>query len=377
MELNNNTPIYSFISSAIKEKNNLIKENVLLGNINFPDKILYSPKILMQSEDHIMFLDNLSNKISLEKIKEEKQILNNKIEISNIKIKNIKKQYNYESAKKPLNKNKNILPKLLPSNILPTIKEKSKQKPIKTKLLIEIKPLPTKKSNQLLIDKMLNKENEYDLEQNAKEFIRKINNFKINNITLKKQKQKRDLLRLKQEIAIAEKRKQREEYELLKKREEMKQNILKRQYMKDFNNYNMNPPKVHRYHYYNPNSAKKRNKISKNFSYAYNNYNNNEYIYQYYNNNNINNINNINNGYNIYPNINPYPQMIVNNFNDNEIRNTENLGHMQNESNNNSNIIYKDSNNYSIINETRSNNSILNTSEKKHLYYFNDLKYEN
>ena len=368
MELNNNTPIYSFISSAIKEKNNLIKENVLLGNINFPDKILYSPKILMESEEHIMFLDNLSNKISLEKIKEEKRILNDKIEISNIKIKNIKKQYNYESAKKPLNKNKNILPKLLPSNRLPTIKEKNKQKPIKTKLLIEIKPLPTKKSNQLLIDKMLNKENEYDLEQNAKEFIRKINNFKINNITLKKQKQKRDLLRLKQEIAIAEKRKQREEYELLKKREEMKQNILKRQFMKDFNNYNMNPPKVHRYHYYNPNSAKKRNKIQKNFSYAYNN---NEYIYQYYNNNNINN------GYNIYPNINPYPQMIVNNINDNEIRNTENLGHMQNESNNNSNIIYKDSNNYSIINETRSNNSILNTSEKKHLYYFNDLKYEN
>ena len=368
MEINSNTPIYDFISSAIKEKNNLIKENVLLGNINFPDKISYIPKILTQSEEHIMFLDNLSNKISLEKIKEEKQTLNNKIEISNIKIKDIKKRYNYESAKKPLNKNKIILPKLLKSNILPTIKEKTKEKSLRTKLLIEIKPLPSIKSNQLLIDKMLSKENEYDLEQNAKEFIRKINNFKMNNITMKKQKQKRDLQRLKHEIEIAEKRKQREEYELLKKREEMKQNILKRQYMKDFNNYNINPPKVHRYHYYNPNSAKKRNKIPKNFSYAYSN-NNNEYIYQYYN--NINN-----NGYNIYPNINPYQQLVM--YNDtNEIRNTENLGQIQNESNNNnSNIAYKDSNNYSIINESRSNNSILNTSEKRHLYYFNDLKYE-
>ena len=65
-------------------------------------------------------------------------------------------------------------------------------------------------------------------------------------------------------------------------------------------------------------------------------------------------------------------------FNDsNEIRNTENLGQIQNESNNNnSNIAYKYSNNYSIINKSRSNNSILNTSEKRHLYYFNDLKYE-
>ena len=132
--------------------------------------------------------------------------------------------------------------------------------------------------------------------------------------------------------------------------------------MKDYNNYNINPPKVQRYHYYNPNSAKKRNKIPKNFSYVYNN-NNNEYIYQYYNNN-------------IYPNINPYQQMMMNN-DTNEIRNTENLQQIQNESNNNnSNIVYKDSNNYSIINESRSNNSILNTSEKRHLYYFNDLKYE-
>jgi len=59
--------------------------------------------------------------------------------------------------------------------------------------------------------------------------------------------------------------------------------------------------------------------------------------------------------------------------NENEIRNTENLVQAQNESN----IAYKDSNNHSIINESRSNNSILNTSEKRHLYYFNDLKYEN
>ena len=250
---------------------------------------------------------------------------------------------------------------------MPVIKEKeeinkkSKEKFNKNKLLIEIKPLPTKRGNQVLIDKGINKEKEYDLEQNAKEFIRKINNYKINNITLKRQKQKKDLLRLKQEIEIAERRKQKEEYELLKKREEMKQNYLQRHYM---NNYENNPQKIKKvkYHYYNPyNSAKKNRKnMMKNFSYVLNN---NEYNYQNYNNNGYN--------YNIYPNINPYQQMNI----EKERRNTENPVTLNVENNN---PMYKDSNNHSLINESRSNNnSILNTSEKKHLYYFNDLKYEN
>jgi hypothetical protein len=141
MELNSNTPLFNFISSAIKEKNNLIKENILLGNINFPEKISYIPKILLLSEEHNMFLNNLSNKISLEKIKEEKQVLNNKIELSNNRIKNLKNQYNYESAKKPINnKNKKIIPKLNVSNILPAIKEKNKDKSIKTKEFTKNRP---------------------------------------------------------------------------------------------------------------------------------------------------------------------------------------------------------------------------------------------
>ena len=40
-------------------------------------------------------------------------------------------------------------------------------------------------------------------------------------------------------------------------------------------------------------------------------------------------------------------------------------------------MMYKEQSNHSIANESRINNSILNTTEKKHLYYFNDLKYEN
>ena len=370
MEINNNIPNYNFIASIIKEKNNQIKENILLGNIHFPEKIIYTPKIIYQSENHNIFIQNLTNKLSLERIKEEKNFLKKKIENTNNKINNIRNYINKETVKK---NNYNVLPPLNTSKILPVIKEKeeinknSKEKYNKNKLLIEIKPLPSKRSNQVLIDKGINKEKEYDLEQNAKEFIRKINNYKINNITLKRQKQKKDLLRLKQEIEIAERRKQKEEYELLQKREEMKQNYLKRIYMNKYEN-NQQKIKRVRYHYYNPNNSAKKNRknMMKNFSYVLNN-NNNDYNYQNYNNNGYN--------YNMYPNINPYQQM--NNINniERERRNTENPVTLNVENNNQ---MYKDSNNHSLINESRSNNnSILNTSEKKHLYYFNDLKYEN
>ena len=298
MEINNNIPNYNFITSLIREKNNNIKENILLGNIHFPEMLLYSPKSLLESESHAIFLNKLSNKLSLEKIKEEKNFLNKKIEMTNNKIDNIKNYINRETVKRNYN---DLLPPLNFSNILPIIKEKkeknkkSKEKFNKNKLLMEIKPLPSKRGNQVLIDKRLNKEKEYDLEQNAKEFIRKINNYKINNINIRKQKQKLDFLRLQKEIEIAERKKQKEEYELIQKREELKQNFLKKQNL--FNNYNneMSPQKIKRkrYHYYNNpqnSSRKNRNKMMKNFSYVFHHNNNNyNYNYQFYN--NINNIN--------------------------------------------------------------------------------------
>ena len=378
MEINKNIPNYNFITSLIREKNNNIKENILLGNIHFPEMLIYSPKTLLESENHVIFINKLSNKLSLEKIKEEKNFLNKKIEMTNNKIDNIKNYINKETVKRNYN---DLLPPLNFSNILPIIKEKkeknkkSKEKFNKNKLLMEIKPLPSKRGNQVLIDKRLNKEKEYDLEQNAKEFIRKINNYKINNINMKKQKQKLDFLRLQKEIEIAERKKQKEEYELIQKREELKQNFLKKQNL--FNNYNneMSPQKIKRkrYHYYNNpqnSSRKNRNKMMKNFSYVFHNNNNYNYNYQFYN--NINNINNnFNGGYYIYPNINPYQQY---NNNDKDRRNTENNGTLNVENNG---MMYKEQSNHSIANESRINNSILNTTEKKHLYYFNDLKYEN
>ena len=171
MEINKNIPNYNFITSLIKEKNNNIKENILLGNIHFPEMLIYSPKTLLESENHVIFINKLSNKLSLEKIKEEKNFLNKKIEMTNNKIDNIKNYINKETVKRNYN---DLLPPLNFSNILPIIKEKKeknkkiKEKFNKNKLLMEIKPLPSKRGNQVLIDKRLNKEKEYDLEQNAK-----------------------------------------------------------------------------------------------------------------------------------------------------------------------------------------------------------------
>ena len=81
----------------------------------------------------------------------------------------IKNYINKEAVKRNYN---DLLPPLNFSNILPIIKEKkekheknkkSKEKFNKNKLLMEIKPLPSKRSNQILIDKRLSKEKEYDL----------------------------------------------------------------------------------------------------------------------------------------------------------------------------------------------------------------------
>ena len=366
MEINNNIPNFNFISSIIKEKNNSLKESILLGNIHFPQDIIYTPKNdLFENDNHQIFLNNLSKKLILEKIKEEKQFLSDKIEITDKKIKKIK----YKNELPPINLQR-ILPEKIKIENKKNNKSKDSKDKLKKKILIEIKPLPSKRSNQKLIDKRINKENEYNLEQNAKEFIRKINNFKMNNIALKRQKQNHDLMRLKKEIAYAERRKLIEEYELQKKREERKQRLSK----KKIDN-NINKMINVKYHYYNSsNSSNKKNKMVKNFSYIINDYN-----YPFYNNNNNNNF---------FSN-SPYQQMInqeqINNQNiymnnnpisDRERRNTENPNSIKIE-NNNSNIGYKES--YpSIINDSRSNNnSFLNTSEKKHLYYFNDLKYEN
>lgn len=369
---NGNIPIFNFIASSLKEKNNDIKENILLGNINFPSSINYlNKKNIFDSENHKYFLNYLSNELSLIKIKEEKNYLNNKIEITNNKINYLKKNINsnnntIKNIYNRYNNNNNYktIPKSISSaeniNILPLLNE---NKAIKKKKinLIEIKPII--KKNYITKNKLMNNDLENDLEQNAKEFVKRINISKINNLSAKRQKQEKDYLRLKKQIEIMDKkRKMREEFEFQRKKEENTEKI------KNKNNNNISNIKFpnKKYHYYNKNKNKV---LLKNFTDELTDFNS----HLYYNNN--------------YPYINPYHQVLNANYNNsnnnyNEIieqnSNKRIITEVNNPMNNNNMNIMLPEVGLNATNEAGYNDSsLLREYEKRHIYYFNELKYEN
>lgn len=367
---NENIPIYNFIFSSLKDKNNEIRENILLGKIKLPQKVDYlAKKSILETEEYKSFLDNLTNQLNLTKIKEEKTFLNNKVEIINNKINVLKTQNNIfnkynnifrnnSSARKMITISKSIasmdnmdsLP-VLSENNMNTIKKNRAN-------LVEIKPII--KRTYKYRNRIMNNEEEENLEKNAKEFIKKINNSKINNLSIKKQKQQKDYLRLKKQIeTIEKKRKMREEFEFQRSNSNENQKNLQKRNI-NLSNIKFNNKK---YEYYNNNK-----KLLKNFTHElrdfnsqfYYNYPNQQYQYQQ--------IFNTNNYEMINPNINDYyiDETINNEPNSEFIKNMNNI-------NQDSNDVHPTSINDSLNNY---NNSILNTSDKKHLYYFNDLKYE-
>ena len=348
-EPNINTPIINFIISSLEEKNNDIRENIFLGNIHFPSKIKYLVNDeIFKSENHKIFLNNLSNKLSLVKIKEEKDLLNNKIEITNKKINilknNINNKYNYPKYK-PILKSISSIDTI--SN-LPLLSENAIHKKNQNNL-IEIKPLNFNNYK----NKMKNIETEIDLQQKAKEFIKRINESKINNLSLRIQKQHKDYLKLKKQIEILDKkRKMREEFELQRKNNEK----IERAKKKNINISNIKFPNK-KYHYYNKNNKKI---LLKNFTDELADFNSQLYY------NNINSINQYNKIFNKEKkeqNINEYR---------NERINTE--GNNNQVKNNMHNMMGYANNNY----EPRiNNNSIIAIPEKRHLYYFNEIKYDN
>lgn len=81
MKLNPNTPLSNFIYTIINEKNKQIKENILLGNINFPKILIYSTRNeenTFKSNSHIAFLNNLDKQKQLSEVREEKANLEKK-----------------------------------------------------------------------------------------------------------------------------------------------------------------------------------------------------------------------------------------------------------------------------------------------------------
>ena len=370
---NENIPIYNFIFSSLKDKNNEIRENILLGKIKLPQKLDYlAKKSILETEDHKSFLNNLTNQLNLFKIKEEKTFLSNKVEIINNKINALKKQNNIfnkynniirnnSSVRKMITISKSI-PSMDNMDSLPVLSENNMNTIKRNKVnLIEIKPIV--KRNYKYKNRIMNNEEEENLEKNAKEFIKKINNSKFNNLSIRKQKQQKDYLRLKKQIeTIEKKRKMREEFEYQRSSSnENKHNLQRRNINLSNIKFNNN-----KYQYYNNNK-----KLLKNFTHElrdfnsqfYYNYPNQQYQYQQ--------IFNPNNYEMINPNINDYyiDETINNEPNSEFIKNMNNINNI----NQDSNDVHPSSINDSLNNY---NNSILNTSEKKHLYYFNDLKYE-
>ena len=341
---NKNIPIYNFIFSSLKEKQNNIKENIFLGNIVFPSKMKYSiNENLFKSKIHKMFLNNLSNQLTLVKIKEEKDFLNNKIEITNNKINYINNNLLFKKIPKNISSVDNI-------NILPLLKENNNNRIN----LIEKKPI--KKYNFKNI--LFNQENEIDLTQRAKEFICRINESKRNNLSLRIEKQKKDYLKLKKQIEIIDKkRKMREEFELQRKNEQKIENMKK----KAQNISNIKFPNK-KYHYYNKNNQRVLLKnLTDEIGYL------NSHLKYYYpleieNNNRILKLKN-------------NKEIIEHDINEfiNERINTE--GNTL--SINNNKFKNLEDGNQNFNQETlANNNSIINT-EKKQLYFFNELKYEN
>ena len=227
--------------------------------------------------------------------------------------------------------------------------------------LLEIKPIV--KRNYKYQNRIMNNEEEENLEKNAKEFIKKINNSKISNLSVRKQKQQKDYLRLKKQIeTIEKKRKMREEFEYQRSNSnENKKNLQRRNINLSNIKFNNN-----KYQYYDNNKKLLKNlthELGDFNSQFYYNYPNQQYQYQQiFNQNNYEMIN---------PNINDYyiDETINNEPNSEFIKNMNNINNI----NQGSNDIHPSNINDSFNNY---NNSILNTSDKKHLYYFNDLKYE-
>ena len=434
---NQNIPISSFISTIINEKNKQLKESILLGNINFPKILIYSQRKeenTFKTKSHIDFLNDLNKQKNLLKIREEKLSLEKRVNnadnqllsiknynlslkrlnyydrYSSINLNNnilnndrfinrkiINNRYNSENNSKNKNKSKNspsVESKKINENIisLPTLGKERKKRKVQN---IALKPILIKsfKSNA----KVHNHETEEKLEKNAKEFIQKINNNKKRVLEMINKKHEKITLKLKKDIeAIENQRKLKyDEYNNIN-------NLYNNKRYNNFKNiYNINlDTKKEDNKYPSNSSSKKKNKEvnkknKKYFHYSPYDHNNPQMIKNlskdllnfnselYYNNN--------------IPNIIQYQYLLVpfyNNNIDNNNHNTRNM--LYREGPNTEGIDYYENNNQDTINfingenegnnisrhnrfeDTNNDNNIIDNSfNKKHLYYFNELKYEN
>ena len=425
MELfNPNTPLSNFIYTIINEKNKQIKENILLGNITFPKILFYSKtrgENIFKTDSHINFLNNLNTKKHLIDVQEEKSNLEKKVNLADNQLLSIKKynisqkrlninndkyvntilnnnnsytrihnnnRYKSETSSKSKNKNKNKKSSSLENknenmNSLPTLGKDRRKKKLQN---IALKPFQIKSFKSNL--KVHNHETEEILEKNAKAFIQKINNKKKDLLAMINKKHEKYTLKLKNEIEKIENQKKIKYDEYNKNNNNIFYNYYNLYNIKiDENKYSLNNSNIRnnksnilnkKYFHYSPYDINNP-KMLKNLSKDLLNFNS-----ELYYNNNI-------------PNIIQYQYLLVpfyNNNIDNNNHNTRNM--LYREGPNTEGIDYYENNNQDTINfingenegnnisrhnrfeDTNNDNNIIDNSfNKKHLYYFNELKYEN
>ena len=413
------TPLNTFLSSIIKDKNTQTKDEIISGNIKMPNYIHYSSENSpVEFNYNRIFLSNLLKRYQMTLFAEEKRKLLNNVSDINIKLANLRNSN--ESSKlnkitidsrvkssqinKRINNNNNnnndLNNKILKNNKSLFFNENSKtKKNLNLNFIInnnnnnntkklnslnknsqsqkifsnEINPIQSSKRYDLI--KYEQKENDVIKQKEAEAFVKRLREIKNTNEVLKRKKETESYFKhLEEDIKLWEKNR------IIVEKNKHIQNLIDRQNNK-IKKYDVLNQKIvnKKYHYYNPNISEN---LGKNKSYENNNNNNNDY----YN-------SNINNKFQSLPNIN-----YNNNNNNNKIFNSNINSDINNLSKND---IFKDLDNgeinlslskyYSNINNNGNNNnvetinldnnnnslSIINTSmnTKKSPYFFNDPRY--
>ena len=415
------TPLNTFLSSIITDKNKQTKDDIISGNIKMPNYIHYSSENSpVDFNYNRIFIGNLLKRYQMTLFAEEKRKLLNNVSDINVKLANLRNSnessklnkitiesrvkssqinkrsnnnndydnYNFNNNNnnhlknnKSLFFNENINSKKnLNLNYINNNKKLNsfnQKKNYQSQKIISygINPIQSSKRYDLL--KYEQNENDIIKQKEAEAFVKRLREIKNTNEVLKRKKETESYFKhLEEDIKLWEKNR------IIIEKNKHIQNLIDRQNNK-IKKYDVLNQKIvnKKYHYYNPNISEN---LNKNKSYENYNNNNNEY-YNNKNNNfqslpniNYNNNNNNNNNKIFNNNINSD----INNLSKNDIfKDLDNgeinlsLSKYYSNINNNGN-----NNNVETINMDNNNNnsfSIINSSmnTKKSPYFFNDPKY--
>jgi len=425
--MNPNTPLSNFIYTILNEKSKQIKENILLGKINFPKILIYSTRKeenTFKSDSHLAFLNNLDQQRQLAEVREEKANLEKKVNLVDHQLLSIK-NYNYsqnvlnysqryintnlnnkldknnisvinsnrhssEKNSKSKNKNKNLSIENRNDNInsLPTLgKEQIRRR--KKVQNIALKPIQIRSFKSK--SKINNQETEEKLEKNAKAFIQKINNNKKNVLAMINKKHQKFTLKLKNELEKIE-RQRKLKYDEFNNKNNNNNNL--------YNNYNYNL-NINNVDYsnldtmrreenkYSPNISNIRRKNKKYYHYSPYNFDNPKMLKniskdllnfnsELYYNNNMPDI--VQYQYRLVPLYKNKNNMMIKGastplifYEDNDFVRNNNPPEIIDMTNGEISRV----NNYSYGEEDTINDNLNDNFKRKHLYYFNELKYEN